>query len=183
MRTHDVYFTSDQHWFHSNIIGHCNRPFLSADDMDEYMIQAWNETVKPGDVVYHLGDFAITGYSESKFKPKVEKLLRKLNGNKILIQGNHDSPAVLKAQGWGNIHKMHHVKIDGQKLILCHYAMRTWQFKGSGAIHLYGHSHGNLPSLDKSMDVGVDAMGYKPIKFERIVEIMNKVDKGPTERW
>lgn len=141
------------------------------------MIQAWNETVKPGDVIYHLGDFAITGYSE-KHKPKVEKLLRKLNGNKILIRGNHDAPAVFKAQGWGNVHTMHHTKIDGVQFILCHYSMRTWQFKSKGAIHLFGHSHGNLPPLDRSMDIGVDAMGYKPIKFERIVEIMSKVELG-----
>jgi calcineurin-like phosphoesterase family protein len=65
---------------------------------------------------------------------------------------------------------------------MCHYAMRTWHFKSQGSIHLYGHSHGKLPSLDKSMDVGVDAMGYKPIKLERILEIMDKIEIGSNER-
>ena len=182
MRSHKIYFTSDHHFFHKEIIDHCNRPFLNADEMDDYMIQAWNDTVKSGDVVYHLGDFAITGYS-LKHKGKTEALLKKLNGNKILIRGNHDAPSVYKAEGWSSVHTMHHVRIDGQRFILCHYGMRTWQFKGKEAIHLFGHSHGNLPPLDKSMDVGVDALGYKPNEFERIMDIMNKMEIGKPESW
>lgn len=183
MRTHDIFFTSDSHFFHTNIIGYCDRPFLDSDEMDAHMIKEWNAAVAPGDLVYHLGDFAITGYSV-KHKFKVEKLLAKLNGQKILITGNHDSPAVTSAKGWAKIyHGIHHVKIDGQRIILCHYGMRTWQFKSGGAWHLYGHSHGNLPALDKSFDVGVDNMGYQPVKFERIKEIMDKMDIGKPEDW
>jgi calcineurin-like phosphoesterase family protein len=183
MRTQKVFFTSDHHFFHQNIIGHCDRPFLDVNEMDEFMIQEWNNTVGPGDLVYHLGDFAITGYSQ-KHKPKVEKLLRKLNGTKILIAGNHDSHAVLKAEGWANVRKgIHHIKVDGQRFILCHYGMRTWQFKSKGAIHLYGHSHGNLPPFDKSVDVGVDSLGYKPNEFDRIMDIMAKMDIGRPENW
>lgn len=177
MNTTKVYFTSDSHFCHTNIIGYCNRPFLSADKMDQYMIQAWNETVRPGDLVYHLGDFMITGYSR-KHVDKVDTLLKKLNGNKILIRGNHDAPAVLEAKGWSKVYNITHVNIHDHRFILCHYAMRTWQFKAHGSIHLYGHSHGNLPPIegDRSMDVGVDAVGYKPISVERIIELMKKVD-------
>lgn len=141
------------------------------------MIQTWNEIVKPGDLVYHLGDFAITGYSK-KHKPKVESLLKKLNGNKILVKGNHDSPAVLEADGWSSIYKLHHININGQRIILCHYPLRTWQFKAHGSWNLYGHVHGKMPPLPntKALDVGVDVWKYKPISFERIKEIMDKVE-------
>lgn len=180
MRTHDIFFTSDQHFGHENIITYCNRNFNNADEMDEYLIEEWNNTVGKGDLVYHLGDFAITGYSKSH-APKVEKLLSKLNGQKILITGNHDSPAVTTAEGWAKVyHGIKHVKVDNQHIILCHYGMRTWQFKSKGAYMLYGHSHGNLPPEpgDLSMDVGVDSMGYKPVKFERIQEIMDKIKRS-----
>jgi calcineurin-like phosphoesterase family protein len=162
-------------------MAHHKRNFLTSDEMDEVMIEAWNSTVKPGDLVYHLGDFAITGYSK-KYIPSVEKLLKKLHGNKILIRGNHDATPVLKAKGWQQVYDIHQINIDDQRIVMCHYAMRTWHFKSQGSIHLYGHSHGKLPSLDKSMDVGVDAMGYKPIKLERILEIMDKIEIGSNER-
>ena len=176
MRTNKVFFTSDTHFFHQNIIGYCNRPFLSADEMDACLIENWNKVVSRNDVIYHLGDFAITGYSR-KYIPKVEKLLSKLNGNKILIRGNHDSQAVLKAKGWASIHDLHHVNIDGQHIILCHYAMRTWQFKNQDSWMLYGHNHNTLPPIpgDLSMDVGVDCFQYTPIEFARIKDIMDKV--------
>lgn len=176
MNTTNIFFTSDTHFNHYNIIGYCNRPFLSTEEMDAYMIDKWNSTVKPGDVVYHLGDFAITGYSK-KHTPIVEKILKKLNGNKILIKGNHDSPAVLGAKGWSAIHNIHHVNYNNQRIILCHYAMRTWQFKGHGSWMLYGHSHGQLPPLpgERSLDVGVDCWDFTPVSVTRLQEIMNKI--------
>lgn len=177
MRSHNIYFTSDHHFNHRNIIDFCNRPFTSVEEMNEHMIDAWNSVVKKGDMVYHLGDFAITGYSKSHVTT-VENLLSRLNGNKILIKGNHDSDAVLKAKGWANIHNMYHVRDRDKRFILCHYAMRTWQFKAHGSIHLYGHSHANLPDYDRSMDVGVDNVGYVPLLLEEILDKFEHQDIG-----
>jgi calcineurin-like phosphoesterase family protein len=179
MTTTKTFFTSDSHFFHHNVIGYCNRPFLSVDEMDEYMIEKWNSVVGKGDVVYHLGDFAITGYSK-KHTPKVEKLLGKLNGNKILIRGNHDAPAVLEATGWGSVKNLHHINIDGQRIIMCHYPMRSWQFKAHGSWMLYGHCHHNLPPVqgELSLDVGVDGWDFTPLSFNRIKGIMDLVERS-----
>ena len=53
-----IWFTSDTHFFHNNIIDYCKRPFVNAEEMNEYIIKQWNSVVKPQDEVYHLGDFA-----------------------------------------------------------------------------------------------------------------------------
>lgn len=81
-----VFFTSDTHFGHENIIRYCDRPFKDTDEMDEAIIARWNETVSPEDTVYHLGDIALGQIAKSL--PKVARL----NGYKIAVLGNHDRP-------------------------------------------------------------------------------------------
>jgi len=79
-----IYFTADTHLGHKNVIEYSTRPFINAEEMDEVLIKNWNSLVQPCDEVYHLGDFSF-------HKPaKTAALLNKLNGQKYLIQGNHD---------------------------------------------------------------------------------------------
>jgi calcineurin-like phosphoesterase family protein len=80
-----VFFTSDTHFNHANVIKYCVRPFASIEEMNRVMIERWNAVVGPEDTVYHLGDFAMGKPSEWP------AFLRQLNGaKKILIRGNHD---------------------------------------------------------------------------------------------
>lgn len=74
---------ADPHFGHANIIKYCNRPFSSVEEMNEILIQNWNETVLPGDRVYANGDFCINR--------KFINILEILNGKKVLIKGNHDN--------------------------------------------------------------------------------------------
>lgn len=53
-----VFFTSDTHYHHARVIHYSKRPFESVDEMGEALIANWNAVVRPGDLVYHLGDFA-----------------------------------------------------------------------------------------------------------------------------
>jgi calcineurin-like phosphoesterase family protein len=78
----DIWVISDTHFNHKNIIKYCDRPFKSADEMNETLIENWNNTVKDGDIVYHLGDVFMGGDPE---------LLYRLKGRKRLVVGNHDN--------------------------------------------------------------------------------------------
>lgn len=158
----NTWFTSDRHFGHKNVIRHCNRPFESVEEMDEILIQRHNERVKPGDVFYDLGDFAFADHTP---------YLQRLNGQGHLVPGNHDHTNRLKkAVGWNKIEKLMHVKLGDIQIVLCHYAMRTWRNSHHGAIHLYGHSHGNLPGDSQSCDVGVDCWDFYPVSIEEIRE-------------
>lgn len=75
------YFIADTHFNHKNIIKYDDRPFSSVEEMNETMIQLWNSRVTQNDNVYILGD---VGFGN------VDNILRRLNGNKYLIRGNHD---------------------------------------------------------------------------------------------
>lgn len=79
----NIYFTSDLHFGHKNVIPYCNRPYKDLEEMHEAIITIWNETVKEGDTVYVLGDFSLNKRWSQDITPL-------LNGNKILISGNHD---------------------------------------------------------------------------------------------
>lgn len=78
-----IYFTSDNHFYHQNVIKYCKRPYLSVEEMNEDLVRKWNEVVRPDDTVYILGDFALA------FRA-VEIFPMRLMGNKILVPGNHD---------------------------------------------------------------------------------------------
>ena len=79
-----IYFTADMHFNHKNIIRHCNRPFESVEEMNEVIIARFNAKVKQKDSLYILGD-AVWGSADS-----ANKIMKRLNGKKFLIRGNHD---------------------------------------------------------------------------------------------
>ena len=83
--TKEIFFTSDQHYGHFNIIRYCNRPFSSVEEMDETLIQNHNKKVRQSDIVYMVGDLAF-----HKDRAQIIALLKRLNGRKILVTGNHD---------------------------------------------------------------------------------------------
>ena len=94
-----MFFTSDTHFNHTNIIQYCQRPFKSTDEMNEAMIDNWNSIVGEDDTVFHLGDFCLGGAAEWN------KILNRLNGRIYLILGNHD----LKNIRQGFIERFEHV--------------------------------------------------------------------------
>jgi calcineurin-like phosphoesterase family protein len=180
-----VWFTSDQHWGHANVIRYTNRPFTTADEMGETFIENWNKSVKPGDMVYHLGDFAF-------LKPDaVPNLVKRLHGQIHLIRGNHDRFLKDKHREYGFawIGEYREIKIADQKAILCHYPFMTWNGRHHGSWDLHGHSHGSLPKdmMSKRLDIGVDAvadllsldgirhpMDYRPISYDEVAAQMEK---------
>lgn len=178
-----TFITSDHHFNHKNIIKFCNRPFNSVDEMDDKLIEEWNNIVGPNDDVYHLGDFSFGS------KSKTLHILKQLNGKKYLICGNHEKSVLANVEcrnqfEW--IKDYYELKHNSNTYVLFHYAMRVWNKSHHGSIHMYGHTHDSLDVDGQynglSMDVGVDSAyrlfgEYRPFKIEEITEIMKKRNK------
>jgi len=163
------WFTADPHLGHDSktggIIKLANRPFKSIQEMDTVLISNINTRVMPDDIFYCLGDFSMKDHN-----PYLEQINCK---NKILIPGNHDHSKRLKhATLWQKIEPLMKIKIDDKWIMLCHYAMRTWYRSHYGALHLYGHSHGNLPGDSQCCDVGVDCHNFYPISLQEAIDRM-----------
>ena len=159
-----VFFTSDTHFGHGGALGLYRRPFASVSAMNEALVERWNETVGPGDVVWHLGDFAIRQRPEV-----VEELLARLNGRKHLVDGNNDPPATRELDGWESEQPYAEIAVEGISLVLCHYPFRSWRGMGKGWVNLHGHSHGRLKPQPRQFDVGVDVWGFRPVTLDEIL--------------
>lgn len=170
-----TYFSADLHLGHEGVIRMCGRPFADAAEMDEALVHAWNWRVRPGDTVWFLGDFAL-GLSPER----CGELFARLNGIKHLVRGNHDKSRILDLP-WESQHDLLQVTVDGVRLVLCHYAMRSWPQVWRGAIHLYGHTHATLPPTTQSCDVGVDAWAYRPVTLAEIGGRLATVEEQPEE--
>lgn len=162
-----VFFTADQHFSHANIIKYCHRPFNDVNHMNTTMIERWNSKVKNAiDIVYVIGDFI---YTHSKIERR--NIIAKLNGQIVLIRGDHDGPW---HTGLSQISDDTPLMIlnHSTPITLCHWCMRVWPKSHYNSWHLYGHSHGMLPSEGKSHDVGVDNNNFYPLSLDEITEIM-----------
>jgi calcineurin-like phosphoesterase family protein len=170
----DIYFSSDHHLGHANIIGYTGRPFKTIKEMDDALIENWNQKVKLGDTVYHIGDFALV-----RTPQEVMNYVRRLNGQIHLIYGNHDRFVKQKRPdnyGFAEITPYKEIRVGEQKIVLCHYAFKTWRGSHRGTWNLHGHSHGSLPRdfTQKQFDVGVDCWNYFPISYEEVAKEMEK---------
>lgn len=172
-----IFFTSDTHFGHSNIMKYCEETRGHFEDIshhDQTIVDNWNFKISPGDNVYHLGDFGF-------IKPeKLNRILNRLNGNIHLVLGNHDKNIkgeVKKKFIW--VKEYYRLKVredDNQNIILFHYPIASWHKAHHGAWHLHGHCHGTFPSTEfqARLDVGVDVHGMSPISYEEVKKHMSK---------
>ena len=159
-----VWFTSDTHVGDPRILRIDKRPYPDLAAHDAALIAAWNAVVAPQDEVWHLGDFAL-GPSEVR----VAEILAALPGTKHLIVGNNDAAGTLAAPGWASVGHYAEITVEARHLVLCHYAFRTWNGIGRGALNLHGHSHNRLKPIPRQYDVGVDAQGPAPVSLATIL--------------
>lgn len=176
-----VWFTSDPHFMHKNILKYCKRPFKDVTQMNEALIANWNSVVGKDDLIICLGDFALGNEKEC------DKILKRLNGNKVLILGNHEKTVMSKEYNRnhfnGGIYERLEIRVmdkevsnEFQDIILSHYTMFTWNKSHRGSWQLFGHVHGTLdnnPTLSPNqIDVGVDSHDFTPISYEKVKEII-----------
>lgn len=169
-----IYFTSDLHLGHENVIKFQNRPFSSVDEMNRTLICNYNALVHPDDTVYILGDLA--------FKIPVDeanRLIAKLNGKKHLIKGNHDKR--YDENLFEEITDYKEIGEYSKQFILMHYPMLEWRKQHHGSIQLHGHMHNvgldyNLECKENGIrrfDVGVDANDFFPVSITTIIDFMD----------
>lgn len=162
--------TSDLHFGHENIIRFCNRPFKTAAEMDEAIRTTWNNKVAPGDTTYILGD--ITFDKKHRDVDELCNLFASLNGNKVVVLGNHDLPLAQQLHAVHRRSRERHghligllrvtdyleVRHEGKKICMFHYPMYEWNGSHRGSVHFHGHCHGNRTNLPgRILDVGIDA--------------------------
>lgn len=174
-----VFFTSDEHFFHKNIIKYCNRPFSTVDEMNQAMIDKWNHVVGPNDIVFVIGDLIF-----SKDKKTINELIWGLNGTIYMVPGNHDHvenfdiPSLKgKFTILPELFELD-LQVEDEKLrfVLCHYAMRVWNKSHYGSMHIFGHSHGTLKDDPNSLslDVGVDSNDFAPLHIDEVLLKMSR---------
>ena len=173
-----IWFTSDTHFGHNKIIAYCERNVENVEQMNEVLIQNWNLSVHQGDEVYHLGDFSFCG------KAKTRDIIKRLNGQKFLIRGNHDRSNKTKwweeaGFAWAkdyfvlNVHDSINGQQYHQPIILFHFPILSWDRMSHGSWHLHGHTHDSLPPFEGCrMDIGVDTNYLRPYSYETIKERM-----------
>ena len=179
-----MFFTSDTHFCHSNIIKYCKRPFANIAENDEEIIRRWNEKVPEDGIVFHLGDVAF-GDPE-----RVDNILERLNGTIYLVIGNHDWRRVVNNHKWRfeMMTQQINMKIGKRHIILNHYPMLAFSgaWRGEDATYqLFGHVH-TSPYTDEGLDqqrmkylftsqydVGVDNNNFTPVSWKEVDQIID----------
>lgn len=158
-----VFVTSDHHFGHANIIRYCDRPFSSVEEMDMSMALAWNRVVSPGDLVYHLGDFAL-GPAGS-----LASYRSLLHGEVVLLKGNHDTRKTELREVFGTYHTDLSIRYEDRTIEMCHFPENLVAKARKGAWCLHGHSHGRYdPGSLPMVDVSVDAWDFEPVPIEEL---------------
>ena len=177
-----TYFTSDIHFGDERIMKLCGRPFQTVKEMDETIVNLWNEKVTSDDTVWILADLV----SPENFNAA---LLNRLHGKIYFLAGNHDVEAHGEIMDRTKIYVFTeslsyfdnsifpHMKIAGHNIVLFHYPIMEWNGMEKGWIHLYGHIHNkSLPAVEAyysdklAFNVSMDVNGYVPMSLSELVE-------------
>lgn len=196
----NIWFTSDTHFSHKNILKHCvgrlksfgiNESDSDASKVilnDKAIIERWNKKVNKYDIVYIIGDFSFASTEHTK------KILNQLNGRKFLILGNHDKSSESLRGYFEQITQIKEITFrqknfdfldEDFSVVCCHYPMVTWNRKHYGSVNVHGHCHGNIDdfneaSADLRVDVGIDSKlaNYDLVCLEKLYWYFKEKTKG-----
>lgn len=172
-----IYYIADNHFGHGKVIQYCDRNFKDVIEMNDYMLECWNSTVRKDDDVYIIGDLAFR-------KDTLEEYIMKLNGKKHLIIGNHDNVFLKRASDdilnkcFVEITQYKEIDDNGRLVVLFHYPIMDWNKKHYGSYHIHGHIHNRENEVQEysrntnnMFNVGVDVIGYKPLALDELIHI------------
>lgn len=165
----NIFFTSDLHFGHNNVIIYDERPFYSMENMEDMLIGNWNNVVGVNDTVYILGDFSLSKANTTM------NILKRLNGKKILIEGNHDAD-YLKNNNFDRtlfeeIVSYKEINYKGNNIVLCHYPISDWNGQKYGSLHFHGHIHKLEKDWVGALNVGCCKHNYTPLSIDEAIRI------------
>lgn len=171
-----IYFTADPHFGHPKIIDYCARPFDSVEDMDNALIKAYNFVVKKDDIVFFVGDFSLKTAEHYAYYGSI---LKRLNGQKHLVLGNHDDlkPFSYTKVGFMSVHTsllVPSLRIDNREVILMHDPSVVTVDKNK--LWLVGHVHELFVKAKNCINVGVDVWNYAPVGIDKLEKIAKAPD-------
>lgn len=159
----NVWFISDIHFGHTNIIKYCNRPFANATEMNEQIIRNLQDTVGQDDIIIFVGDIAFTSTEQAN------SYLSRIPGYKILVIGNHDfHKRVLRELNFDEIHLCHNFQHNNIDYALTHYPMNNLPLPW---INIHGHIHDKHLDTLQHINVSIEVLNYKPISFTDLQKI------------
>ncbi len=170
-----IWFTSDLHLGHQNILRHAKRPFSTIQHMNDKLIGSINDRVSWTDELWVLGDFSFRIPTAEVIRLRERIHCRTVN----LVRGNHDAHF---EQGTCPFQKeldyfegLHTSDSSRRKIVLFHYPIMDWNGANEGAIHLHGHIHAHAEYNERNRsrgllryDVGMDANEYAPVSLADI---------------
>jgi calcineurin-like phosphoesterase family protein len=166
-----IFFTSDNHYFHDNIIKYCGRPFTQSQDMNAEMARRWNSSVEPDDIGVFVGDISA---GLRKRTAELREIIQNLNGKKILIRGNHDHQPNEWYLESGFLGVYDHLNLGG--VLLCHYPVRAFAERGVDPTRLgdyahviHGHVHALGPNYDGHFNVAADRNDFMPWQYADVI--------------
>ena len=171
-----IYYIADNHFGDERIRQLARRPFPSVKDMDDTMIYLWNQRVSKKDKVYIVGDFAVDSQT-------AVKTLKELNGEKILILGNHDSVFDEKTLCYFDLTAtICTIRDENHSVTLCHYPLLSYENSIYGGYHVFGHIHNNphdiatkiIKHLPQHLHCGADVIGFTPKTLQELICLKNK---------
>ena len=174
-----VFFTSDYHLFHENILKFDGRPFDTVEEMHSEMISRHNSLVSPDDIVFNLGD-CCHGFRGSD--SELSNIITQFNGKIYYVPGNHEDHLRIIQKHWTVLPQIQDINIvDYNQIVnLCHFPIRVWDRAHWKSWHFFGHLHGGCKddngkrlNHDKKLlckDVGIMTNDYYPILFDDIVD-------------
>ena len=174
-----IWVTADTHFGHAEAIGLFARPIAAGDvtAMDEFLLERINSRVNRGDFLLHLGDFTgprqWKGEAGDASMQYTAALRARIRCKRIeIVRGNHDPSRKRLRNFFDDSHELLSLRSwagGEERIVCCHYPLRTWQGIFDGAAHLYGHTHGTFEAVGRSCDVGVDCWEYGPVLLDEVV--------------
>lgn len=178
----DVYFSSDLHLGHKNIIPIADRPFKNVEQMNDTITENMFN-IPAGSHLYLLGDLAWNQQYLQTF------LLQKPKGINIhWILGNHDKRCNKEGlrKYFETVSRLKVIKVNDIEITLCHYPMLVWHRSYTKeSWQLFGHIHKNtidVPVMGKTANMNCEFWDYKPVSFEQLEEYMKNRPENYEQR-